>query len=136
MQQKDGMDCYKAQNKTYTGTNNSVESSMIWGSQYDRILNWAKEGNDKDKITNTSLGNNSSGSIATTGNSSYSNDSINNIRDLGGNLFEWILEAYYTNYRVRRGGNYSHSGSPSCRGSGIPNSTSSNYGSRLALYIK
>ena len=91
-------------NKTYTGKNDSVESSMIWGSQYDAMLNWAKNGADKDKLTNTTLGNHS-GSVKTTGNSNYSNDSINNIRDLGGNLIEWTLEAYDTKYRVGRGGN-------------------------------
>ena len=90
--------------KEYTGKNGSVESSMIWGSQYDAMLNWAKNGADKDKLTNTSLGNHS-GSVKTTGNSNYSNDSINNIRDLGGNLIEWTLEAYDTKYRVGRGGN-------------------------------
>ena len=90
--------------KEYTGKNGSVESSMIWGSQYDAMLNWAKNGADKDKLTNTTLGNHS-GSVKTTGNSNYSNDSINNIRDLGGNLIEWTLEAYDTKYRVGRGGN-------------------------------
>ena len=98
---------YSKQDKTYTGTNNSVESSMIWGSQYDRILNWVKEGKneeEKSKITNSKLGNNSSGSVTTTGNSKYSDDSINNIRDLGGNLFEWTLEADNASSRVWRGG--------------------------------
>ena len=127
---------YKAQNKTYTGTNNSVESSMIWGSQYDRILNWAKEGNDKEKITNTLLGNNSGGIVTTTGNSKYSNDSINNIRDLGGNLFEWTLEASNTDNRVRRGGNFDNCYSPSSRNNRGPYYPDSYYGSRLTLYIK
>ena len=127
---------YKIQDKTYTGKNGSVESSMIWGSQYDAMLNWAKTGNDIDKITNTSLGNNSSGSVKTTGNSSYSTDSINNIRDLGGNLREWTLEAYGANSRVNRGGGYYSTFSPSYRNSDIPNNSSSNYGSRLTLYIK
>ena len=130
---------YKIQDKTYTGKNGSVESSMIWGSQYDRIINWIKEGTnetEKAKLTNTSLGNNSSGSVKTTGNSSYSNDSINNIRDLGGNLYEWTLEAYHTNYRVYRGG-YSYSTySPSFRYYDNPNNTYSFYGSRVTLYIK
>ena len=40
---------YKIQNKTYTGKNNSVESSMIWGSQYDVMLNWAKTGQSSKK---------------------------------------------------------------------------------------
>ena len=123
--------------KEYTGKNGSVESSMIWGSQYDAMLNWAKNGADKDKITNTSLGNNSGGIVTTTGNSDYSNDSINNIRDLGGNLFEWTLEASGTECRVFRGGGcYGNGRSPSCRSYNYPSSASSNHGSRLTLYIK
>ena len=125
---------YRIHDKTYTGKNGSVESSMIWGSQYDAMLNWAKTGNDK--ITNTLLGNNSSGSVTTTGNSKYSNDSINNIRDLGGNLFEWTLEAYNPNFRVNRGGYYSNPRSPSCRNSIISNITYIDGGSRVTLYIK
>lgn len=127
---------YSKQDKTYTGTNNSVESSMIWGSQYDRILNWAKEGVDKEKITNTSLGNNSNGKITTTGNSEYLEDSINNIRDLGGNLFEWTLEATGQTGRIFRGGNFYHNFSPSYRLWNTPANNPGDYGSRLALYIK
>ena len=54
--------------KEYTGKNGSVESSMIWGSQYDRILNWVKEGKndeEKTKIISQKLGNHG-GSITTT----------------------------------------------------------------------
>ena len=96
---------YSKQNKTYTGTNNSVVSSMIWGSQYDAMLNWVKNGSsaDKDKITTQGIGNNSGGILSVTGNEAYNNDSINNIRDLGGNLFEWTLEALDANVRVSRG---------------------------------
>ena len=122
--------------KGYTGKNGSVESSMIWGSQYDAMLNWAKKGADKDKITNTSLGNNSSGFVTKTGNDTYSNDSINNIRDLGGNLREWTLEAYRIYYRIARGGNIFSSDSPSARYENNPNSTGGFHGSRMTLYIK
>ena len=130
---------YKVQNKTYTGKNNSVESSMIWGSQYDRIINWVKEGKneiEKSKIVNISLGNNSGGSIAVAGSNEYLDDSINNIRDLGGNLREWTLEAYNTDCRVIRGGGYNYTSSPSYRDYNYPYTTSSCYGSRLTLYIK
>ena len=124
--------------KTYEVAENSVQSSMIWGSQYDAMLNWVKNGNsaDKDKITTQGIGNNSSGSVKTTGNATYSNDSINNIRDLGGNLREWTLEANDTDCRVYRGGNCSNSNSPSSRRNSYPRSTNSTYGSRLTLYIK
>ena len=121
--------------KEYTGKNGSVESSMIWGSQYDAMLNWAKNGADKDKLTNTTLGNHS-GSVKTTGNSNYSNDSINNIRDLGGNLREWTLEASDTVNRVFRGGDCINTDSPSCRYGYNPHLPGSYNGSRLTLYIK
>ena len=121
--------------KTYTVAENSVQSTMIWGSQYDAMLNWAKNGADKDKITEGENGNNS-GRVVTTGNSNYSNDSINNIRDLEGNLYEWTLEAYGTYGRVFRGGGYDNSYSASCRNSNGPLSTYSSNGSRLTLYIK
>ena len=130
---------YSKQDKTYTGTNNSVESSMIWGSQYDRILNWVKEGKneeEKSKITTTKLGNNLSWSLATTGNSKYSNDSINNIRDLGGNLSEWTQEGYHSFNRVSRGGSHRSAESPSYRIDNPAQETYSDNGSRLTLYIK
>ena len=122
--------------KTYTVADNSVQSSMIWGSQYDTMINWAKKGTDKDKIVTKGIGNNSSEKATTTGNSSYSNDSINNIRDLGGNLLEWTLEANTTYHRVYHGGSYDNSSSPSYRNSNVPNGNGSNVGSRLTLYIR
>ena len=127
---------YKVQYKTYARENDSVESSMIWGSQYDAMLNWAKIGEDKEKTTNTSLGNNSGGSVAITGNSRYSEDSINNIKDLGGNLREWTLEGFNSSSRVYRGGDYSNMKSPSFRYSIYSGAAYSEYGSRMTLYIK
>ena len=88
--------------KTYTIEENSVISSMIWGSQYDAMLNWVKSGTDATKVTTVDIGGNYSGTVTTTGNNLYSNDSLNNIRDLGGNLFEWTLEAYQNHGRVTR----------------------------------
>ena len=124
--------------KTYTVAENSVESTMIWGSQYDAMLNWVKNGNSADKKKKKKKTNgNHSGNLATTGNSTYSNDSINNIRDLGGNLREWTLEAVVTSYRVYRGGYCNYNDSPSYRDRNDPaDNTLSSHGSRLTLYIK
>ena len=123
--------------KTYTVADNSVQSTMIWGSQYDAMLNWVKNGNsaDKDKVTTIGIGNNSSGKVVTTGNSTYSNDSINNIIDLGGNLFEWTLEAF-SEYRSLRGGAYELNYSASYRNAEDPTLEYNAIGSRLTLYIK
>ena len=109
---------------------------MIWGSQYDAIINWVKNGTDKEKISITSLGNNSSGSVVTTGMDTFSNDSINNIRDLCGNLSEWTLEAYGNGNRIYRGGYYNSKVSPGARYSNSTYDTSNNFGSRMSLYIK
>ncbi len=81
-------------------------SSMIWGSQYDAMMNWmAKKGNtvgiaDIEK-TNTN-------SNMVTG--SNPNDVINNVYDLYGCHREWTLEANNTDTRVTRGGLYNGSG--------------------------
>jgi len=123
-----------AKAKSYTA-GGAVQSSMIWGSQYDAMLNWALNGADKDKITTKGIGNNYSGIITRAGNESYSNDSINKIRDLGGNLFEWTLEACFTIGRVRRGGDCNNSFSPSYRSLNYSNITYE-YGTRLTLYIQ
>ena len=130
---------YSIQNRTYTGKDNSVESSMIWGSQYDAMINWVKNGKnetDKSKLLNMSLGNNLSGNVTTTGNGIYSDDNINNIRDLGGNLREWTLEAYGASSRVYRGGFYSISLSPSYGNINNSDELHSFNGSRMTLFIK
>ena len=121
--------------KEYSSSNNltSVQSSMIWGSQYDAMLNWALTGADIAKVTATGNGNHS-GSVVNTG--ATSTDVINNIYDLEGNMYEWTLEAHTAILRVTRGGNYSYSDSPSIRYSRRPNDTDSRYSSRLTLYIK
>lgn len=97
-----------AKHKEYTGKNNSVGSSMVWLSQYDAMLNWIKNSGstDKEKITAKGIGNNNQGSYTTTGNASYANDNINQIRDLGGNVSEWTLGAYATSSRIYRGGSW------------------------------
>ena len=125
--------------KTYTVSDNSVQSSMIWGSQYDAMLNWVKNSNspDKDKMTTPGIGNNSGEKLATTGNDNYSNDNINNIRDLGGNLLEWTLEANISYVRIGRGSYYNYSaGAIIVRTGGNPTYESKEWGSRLTLYIK
>ncbi len=128
---------YKAHKEGYVINTNSVVSSMIWGSQYDAILNWVKNAKSPDfsKITDNSIGNHKK-SISTTGNKEYSNDIINNIKDLGGNLFEFTLEAYNTYYRISRGGAFTNSYPISNRNKLDPFVTYGDNGSRLTLYIK
>ena len=115
--------------KTYTNSKNSVQSSMIWGSQYDAMLNFAlASGNDASKVHSTEYGN-YSGNRLKTGLTRTSNV-INNVFDLAGNLGEWTLEAGGTHARYVRGDR-----SPSNR-FGYPSiDTNSFFSSRLALYV-
>ena len=126
--------------KEYNKT--SITAGMIWGSQYDAMLNFAlSNGNDGSKITAKTNGNHS-GKLLKTGTWLGSNttnpetDKINNIFDLEGNMWEWTKEANSTNYRVSRGGVYLNSNSPSYRYSYDPLYTYVRGGSRLGLYIK
>ena len=120
-----------AKAKTYN--KDSVVSSMIWGSQYDAMMNWmAKLGVEVDSETPiTGATNNTS---RTTG--SEENDKIKNVYDLLGNSYEWTLEAIYSSYRVYRGGSYLNSYSPAYRDYYSPYDTYSFSSSRLTLYIK
>ena len=146
--------------KNIKGANTNVETGMIWGNQWDRTLMWLIETGSKTKEQiaddSTSWGNyynatfeyvNSSGSTATknegsstripTGSAEYTK--ANNIYDLAGNVRDWTMEAYSTNYRVYRGGycsNYGVSYPADGRDYGYPTNSNYYYGCRSALYIK
>ena len=127
-----------ASQRMYAAETNSeaVESSMIWGSQYDAMMKWM----DSNHITVTSstpMSNTARNESRITGNASY-NDQLNKVYDLYGSSFEWILEAYGTIVRANRGGRYGRSGdSPSSRyHSFSPTYANADRSSRLALYVK
>ena len=112
-----------------------VTSYMIWGSQYDAMLNFGLTNSaDSSKVIASNNGNHSN-SLLKTG-TYQGTDSINNIFDLEGNQFEWTQEACDTLGRASRGGTYDFIHSPSNRFSYIPNSTNPYHSSRLSLYIK
>ena len=112
----------------------TVVSSMIWGSQYDAMLNWALQGNEAEMVYKRT--GNHSGSPAKTG--AYGVDVMNNIFDLSANLLEWTQEAYSPYSRVFRGGyfNATFAGVASSRNSNSPTYANYYYGSRLTLYLR
>ena len=122
-----------AYGKTYKTS--SVESSMIWGSQYDAMMRWMQSGengidvtirNDEIKNTNSKL----TGPVGDI-------DIIRNVYDLYGGKKEWTLEASNFKYRGCRGGHFAYSYSPSERGNyDSPDFPDTNNSSRFVLYIK
>ena len=108
---------------------NNLTSTMMWGSQYDAMMNWMAKTGKPVGTENSEKSNQEQ----TTG--SKVEDILNNVKDLYGCHFEWTLEAYNTNNRVFRGGYYRDSHSPSFRYINGPNMTFDYLGSRLSLYI-
>ncbi len=119
--------------KNFTTNSDVMQSSMIWGSQYDSMLNWMQNGAQSAKVNERTNGNHN-GSPTTTGGTTT--DIINNICDLEGNLHECTLEANDNYCRSCRGGDYYVNYPASNRDSSYAESFSNLGGSRLSLYIK
>ena len=119
-------------NPYYNST--TVVSSMIWGSQYDAMLNWALTGDEANMVFERT--GNHSESRAKTGR--WGSDIMNNIFDLSSNTVEWTQEAVYAGSRASRGGFYYATNTyvASSRNSGSPAYAFSYYGSRLTLYMR
>ena len=105
---------YKACSNVVTeGAEYGAQSTMIYGNQWDEVLDWLVDTgmSSSDVYTNSaSWGNysDSTGAAATNKGSkqpSGTNEAwqANNIYDLAGNCYEWTQEAGDTNIRVSRG---------------------------------
>ena len=108
-------------------SNKSVVSSMVWGSQYDAMLNWMKQQGEavekeNDEKTNTSK---------KTGNNP--NDIIRNIYDIYGCHGDWTLSAVSNNLRGYYGG---YNVSPANIEGTNPTEANVNMSTRISLYIK
>ena len=132
--------------KDLNGSNNKVQTGMIWGSQFDRTLMWLVESGDKTKeeiCNSTDWGNHSDNSEPGAGwpqKTGYSESwKANNIYDLAGNVWDLTMEAYDSEYRIPRGCNYGApliSNPASGRTISNPTSSYSGDGCRATLYIK
>ena len=118
----------------------TVTSTLIYGIQWDAVMNFIDPAYSTGSCSSTSFVRNSSGKgwydqSAPTKTGYYA---VKNIYDLAGNVREWTMEANDTNYRVLRGGYYLISGSnnpASLRNYGYPSNARGYLGFRLALYL-
>ena len=86
----------------------SVTSTLIYGVQWDAIMNFIDPSYATGSCNSSSFVRDSSGKgwynqSAPTTTGSNADYAVKNIYDLGGNCFEWTMEAYGTNGRVIRG---------------------------------
>ena len=123
----------------------SVTSSLIYGVQWDAIMNFIDPAYATGSCAENSFVRDSTDKgwygqsfhIRTGSNANYA---VKNIYDLGGNVSEWTMEANSTIYRVTRGGSYGSSGlggPASYRSYGYPSlSIGDRIGFRPVLYLK
>ena len=116
--------------KTFTTDSDKVVSSMIWGSQYNAMMNWMSKAGKTVGSDDNTKGN----SETVTGKNS--NDVVNNVYDLYGCHYEATLQASGNDGRAKQGGNAYNLHSPAYRNSSGPYYTTSDYSSRATLYIK
>ena len=130
-------------------TNTTVKSTLIYGVQWDAIMNFI----DPNYITgtcdtnsfvrdSTGKGNyqdsDSNNNPARAGDTNYTAYSQKNIYDIAGNVFEWTFEAGSSDIRVNRGGSFYSPGASypaSIRVDNRPNIKDINLGLRVALYL-
>ena len=126
-------DSVRNSNNTYYNSN-SVTSSMVWGSQYNSMLNWISTGSEKSKLQATNIGNKSNAQAKT---GSYSDDKMNNIYDLASNVVEFTQWGYDTTSRLYYGATYEKAQLRVATYATAENPVKLGpaLGSRLALYI-
>lgn len=118
----------------------TVKSTLCYGVQWDAVLNFIDDSYVKGKAEgyikdSTNKGNYGSNLEQTGSNEEYMKK---NIYDIAGNVSEWTMEAFETQYRVLRGGNYKGMASMtpvSGRYIETPSKSDETIGFRVALYL-
>ena len=119
--------------KTFTTSNDNLVSNMIWGSQYDAMMNWMITTGEEPGTEDDTKRNSFNDPVAT---GRDTNDVINNIYDLYGCHHEWTLEMISDDSRTHRGGSIAYNYSPAYRFQTDTASTFRGCSSRATLYIK
>ena len=106
-------------------TQGGVQSSMIWGSQWDVMVNFI---GDHTAVT---------AGIYLTGKNPNGDDEYKNVHDTSSNVMDWTMTAYNNNIRALRGPGLFGNGASSeryCYDS--PTNNTTYIGARTQLYIK
>ena len=118
----------------------TVTSTLIYGVQWDAVMRWM-ENIPNPNVEGKTYIQDSTGmgyygySVPPTTTGYYA---VNNIYDLAGNVWEWTMESYSTNYRVYRGGSCNNTASKipvSKRDDDGPSVSYVYFGFRITLYL-
>lgn len=123
-------EAYYASKNMYNNINNTVNSHLIYGAEWDEALEWIGH---EYAINKTGYRNNT---LSNTG--EKSNTQIKNIYDLSGNCREWTQETLISdnNKSARRGGSYYHALGAGYRGYLEKNSNEDMMSFRIALTLR
>ena len=116
---------YLAKNFASQHNYTSVTSTLTYGCEWDAMCRYI---GDSQRTTPKKDAPELTGSVST--------DVSKNIYDLAGNCDEWTMEAFSTDYRVERGGDYKRAYLVSNRDLDLPRYGYDNDSFRLTLYIK
>lgn len=126
------------------GTNTVLKGHMIFGSEYEKVLNFIDTNNSGYSTTahndKQQTVPHESGTVKE-GQTGKVVDEIKNIIDFEGNLYEWTAQAYDNGHRVFRGGYYESTRwegkfySASKSNNNTPTLESNDWGVRQALYV-